>query len=90
MFVLIYVRAYEQIRRSGFLSLPHRTTLNKYTGFTTIGTGFNPDIIKHMYDEVKFTELKEFEKHIILLFDEMKIKSGLVYSKPSGTIIGFT
>ena len=43
-----------------------------------------------MYDEVKFTELKEFEKHIILLFDEMKIKSGLVYSKPSGTIIGFT
>ena len=47
-------------------------------------------MIKHMYDDVKFTELKEFEKHIILLFDEMKIKSGLVYSKPSGTIIGFT
>ena len=87
---MIYVGAHEEIRRSGFLSLAHRTTLNKYTGFTTIGTGFNPDMIKHMYDDVKFTELKEFEKHIILLFDEMKIKSGLVYNKPSRTIIGFT
>ena len=90
LFVFIYVGAYEQIRRSGFLSLSHRTTLNKYTGFTTIGTGFNPDMIKCMYDGVKFTELKEFEKHIILLFDGMKIKSGLVYSKSSGTIVGFT
>ena len=90
MFAFIYVGAYEQIRRSGFLSLPHRTTLNKCTGLTTIGTGFNSDIIKHMYDDVKFTELKEFEKHIILLSDEMKIKSGLLYSKSSGTIIGFT
>ena len=79
----IYVGAYEQIRRSSFLRLPHRTTLNKYTGFTKIGTGFDPDIIKHVYDDVKLEELKEFEKHIILLFDEMKIKSGLVYSKSS-------
>ena len=88
MVAFIYVGAYEQIRRSSFLSLPHRTTLNKYIGFTTIGTGFDPDIIKHMYDDVKLEELKEFEKHIILLFDEMKIKSGLVYSKSSGTISG--
>ena len=88
MVAFIYVGAYEQIRRSSFLSPPHRTTLNKYIGFTTIGTGFDPDIIKHMYDDVKLEELKEFEKHIILLFDEMKIKSGLVYSKSSGTISG--
>ena len=81
-------RCYEQIRRSGFLSLPHRTTLNRYTGFTRIGTGFNPDIIKHIYDDVKLEELKKFEKHIILLFHEMKIKSRLVYSKSSGTISG--
>ena len=64
---MIYVGAYEQIRRSGFLSLPHRTTLNKYTGFTTIGTEFNPDIIKRMYDDVKFIELKEFEKHNFII-----------------------
>ena len=42
-----------------------------------------------MYDHVKFTELKEFEKHIILLFNEMKIKFGLVHSKSFGMIIGF-
>ena len=50
----------------------------------------NPDIINHIYDDLKFTELKEFEKHIILLFDEIKIKSGLVYSKSSWSIIVFT
>ena len=42
-----------------------------------------------MYDNVEFTELKEFEKHIILLFDEMKIKSGLMYGKSSVTVVGF-
>ena len=47
-------------------------------------------MIKYLYDGIKFTELKEFEKHIILLFEEMKIKYGLVYSKSSGTTIGFT
>ena len=89
MFVFIYVGAYQQVRRRGLLSLPLRTTLNKYTGFTTRGTGFNPNTIKHMYDNVEFTELKEFEKHIILLFDEMKIKSGLMYGKSSVTVVGF-
>ena len=55
------------------LSVSHtRTTLNKYTGFTTIGIGFNPDMIKHKYDGVKFTKLKDFVKHINLLFGEMK------------------
>ena len=41
-----FLGAYEQIRQSGFLELPHRTTLNTYTGFTDICTGFNPDVIK--------------------------------------------
>ena len=43
-----------------------------------------------MYNDIKFTELKEFEKHILLLFDEMKIRYGLVYSKSSRTTIGLT
>ena len=33
---------------------------------------------------------KACEKHLILLFDEMKIKSSLVYSKSSGKLVGFT
>ena len=52
--------------------------------------GFSPDIIKQLRDDVSFEQLKTYEKHLNLLFDEMKIKSGLVYNKPSGTMVGFT
>ena len=52
--------------------------------------GLSPDIIKQLRDDVSFEQLKAYEKHLILLFHEMKIKSGLVYNKSSGTTVGFT
>lgn len=72
------------------VDFPHQTTLNKYTGLTTIGTGFNPDIIKRLRVDVSFEKLKTCEKYLFLLFDEMKIKSSLVLSKSSGKLIWFT
>ena len=82
--------AYEQLRKSGFLELPHRTTLNQYTSFTSSGVWFNPDINKRLYDDLKVSTLQRYEKQTILLFDKIKIKSGLVYSKSLGCIVGFT
>ena len=35
------------------------------------------------------TTAKEMEKFIVLAFDEMKIKEGLVYDKHSGHLMGF-
>ena len=64
--------------------------MNKYTGFTTIGTRFNPDIIKRLRDDVSFEQLRACEKYLTLLFDVMKIESDLVYSKSSGKLVGFT
>ena len=37
---------YEHLRRSRFLTLPHKITLLKYTGFTNMSTGYNYDVIK--------------------------------------------
>ena len=34
--------------------------------------------------------LQRYEKETILLFDDIKIKLGLVYSKSIGRIVGFT
>lgn len=82
--------AYEHLRDSGFIELPHRTTLNQYTSFTSSGTGFNPDIIKRFCEDLEIEKLKKYEKQTNLLFDEIKIKSGLVYSKSSGRVVGFT
>ena len=85
-----FLGAYEQIRQSGFLELPHRTTLNTYTGFTDICTGFNPDVIKFMIQDCFTDSPKNHECEIALLFDEMQIKAGLVFNRHSGKLVGFT
>ena len=81
---------YEHLRSSGFLHLPHKSTLQQYSNFTESTTGFNPDVIKFFFDEIKIDKLTENEKNIALLFDEMHIKSGLVFSRSSGKLVGFT
>jgi len=40
-------------------------------------------------DDLKDYDLKDYEKHVSVVFDEMKIKEGLVYNKNEGSIVGF-
>lgn len=89
-FSLLILEEYEQNHHSGFLSLPHQTTLKEYTEFTTIETRFNLDIIKILRDNNSFQQLKACEKYLSLFFNDIKIKSGLVFSKSSGKLAGFT
>ena len=81
--------AYEFIKRSSFLKLPHKTTLLDYTLYTKPGSGFNPDVLERLYEEADVENLKPHQKNVSLLFDEMKIKADLVYNKASGKLIGF-
>ena len=69
--------------------LLHISTLKKYINFTDPMTGFNPDIIKQLIKYLKFEVLQEYQKHVSLLFDEMKIQSNFVYKKSTGKILGF-
>ena len=39
---------------------------------------------------INFDEIKDFERNVGLIFDEMKIKSGLVFCKTTGKLVGFT
>ena len=84
--------AYKQIasKRLGFLKLPHVNTLKQYCKFSTGGPGFNPDILKRLAEESSLPTLKEFQKNVTLIFDEMQIKSNLVYKRSTGKLIGFT
>lgn len=86
----LYLSTYEHIRQTGFLQLPHRTTLNQYTNFTDIGTEYNPDVIKRMYSDMNINEMPPNQRICSVLFDEMKIKSGLVFSTKTGRLLGFT
>ena len=76
------------ISSSGSLKLTHLSTLSKYTNFTDIMSRFSPDIIKKLAAETKLTEMNDHEKNCSVLFDE--IKSGLVVSRATGKLIGFT
>ena len=48
------------------------------------------DITETLVTEIKLTEIKDHEINCSLLFNEMKIKSGLVFSRATGRLIGFT
>ena len=89
---LVSPAAYRQMASKGnkFIVLPHVSTLKKYINYTEPTSGFNPDVIEQFVLDSRLATLKEFEKNVSLSFDEIKIKSGLVYKKGTGKIIGFT
>ena len=62
----------------------------KYASFTDMSTGFNIDVINKFLSDIKIDTLSEYDKNISLLFDEMKMKSGLVFSRSTGCLVGFT
>ena len=75
--------AYKQIssKRLNFMRLPCIETLRKYINFTKPSTGFNPDIIERLIVDSDLENLEDFQKDVALSFDEMKIKSDLVYQR---------
>ena len=71
----------------GILRLPSTRTLKDYKNFIKPGTGFRQEIVQ---DLVKMTkEYSNTQRYLVLMFDEMKIKSNLVIDKHSDELIGF-
>ncbi|XP_071483429.1 uncharacterized protein [Diadema antillarum] len=80
--------AYNLIRKSGFINLPHENTLRNYTHFSDTAPGFNGDLLKHAVEEYDLKDQAKYKKNVCLLMDEMKIKSGLVFNS-TGRLVGF-
>lgn len=78
---------YEEIRNSGILKLPSSRTLRDYKNFIKPGVGFQEGIIE---DLTNFTRnYSNCHRYVTLMFDEMKIKSNLVFDKHGDELIGF-
>ena len=78
----IYLRyqsksAYENIRQ--FISLPSQTTLRDYTHHIKAEPGFSGNVDIQLCNATKLGECEEWQKHVILLIDEMHIKEDLVF-----------
>ena len=81
--------AYEAIRNSGVLTLPSQRTLRDYTHHMPSKVGFNASVDEQLMVEAGMDHLKEYEKCVVILADEMHIKDDLVYNKHTGELVGF-
>ena len=74
----------------GFISLPSERTLRDYTHWIEFGTGTSTAAVDRLNQDLNYEKLSNTQKKIVLLMDEMKIHSGLVFNKNSGQLVGFT
>lgn len=79
--------AYDALR--GILKLPCGRTLQDYTRWVKAGQGIQPEVTKQLMDEVKMDSLQEWQKYVAVIFDEMKIKEGIVYNKHECRVVGY-
>ena len=86
---MISSAAYHAMCSSGFVTLPSERTLRDYSNFFQSKAGFQHEVNKQLMKEAKLDECDDLQRHVVLVFDEMKIKEDLVYNKNSGEVIGF-
>ena len=79
--------AYNEIRNSGILKLPSSRTLKDYKNFIKPGTGFQKGVVDNLKKStINYTNQ---QRYITIMFDEMKIRSNLVFDKNNDELIGF-
>ena len=79
--------AYRELRDSGALILPSERVLRDYKNYFKPKAGINQENIESLREKTKqFTDL---QRYIVLVMDEMKIQSNLVFDKVSGDLVGF-
>ena len=78
------------MRSSGFITLPSERTLRDYTRWIESRTGCQPEVTQQLLDELSKVKLSEnLKKHVALVFDEVKVKEGIVYDKHNCRVVGF-
>ena len=64
-------------KTKGFLNLSHINTLKKCSSFTSTSVGFNQEL----FPDNNIVYLEDYQKNVILNFDENKIKNGPIYRR---------
>lgn len=73
--------AYKTLRLSGCIALPSQRTLRDYTYHVKACTGFSLDVDNQLMNAPEVVESEDWEKHVVLILDEMHIREDLVYDK---------
>ena len=81
--------AYHSLRSSGFLKLPSERTLRGCTHYFKSKPGFQVEVEQMLMKEVGIDKIPEYQKYVVILFDEMKVKESIVYDEHSSHVIEF-
>lgn len=79
--------AYEALRK--VITLPSSRTLRYYTHVYKAKLGFQVEVDKQLCQEFQIDEIPEWKKYVGIVFDEMKVKEGIIYDKHECHIIGY-
>ncbi|XP_014679242.1 PREDICTED: uncharacterized protein LOC106819095 isoform X2 [Priapulus caudatus] len=79
--------AYDTLRKTGILKLPGHSTLRDYSNVIHPKAGFLPEVIQELRRTT--ANLEDNQRYVVLLHDEMTIKSDLVFDRRSSEIVGF-
>jgi hypothetical protein len=89
----IYIKShglYEDLRNSGGLKLPSGRLLSDYKNFDSPDSGWKTSHLQNMKTQFKKMKPPKHAKLGGLIFDEVKIKEGLVFDCKNWELIGFT
>lgn len=78
---------YKFLRNSKNINLPAESSIRRWIGNSKFKTGFNPNVFKQL--KIKADTMDEKERYCTLVFDEMKIKHFLEYSKYLDLVEGY-
>ena len=79
--------AYRELQDSGALILPSERVLRDYKNYFKPKAGINPENNEALRE--KAISLTGIQRYVVVVMDEMKIQSNLVFDKHSGDLIGF-
>ena len=79
--------AYRELRESGALVLPSERILRDYKNYFPPKAGINNENLNAL--RKKAASFTGNQRYVVLVMDEMKIQSDLVFDKNSGDLVGF-
>ena len=84
--------AYRAVQQSGVIALPSERTLRDYTHWVSIKDGPQAEVLLHIRKSMGFSEeaATDSKVYFALSMDEMKIRSGLLFRKHTGELLGFS
>ncbi|KAK3919897.1 Polycomb protein Asx [Frankliniella fusca] len=82
--------AYEFINDTQVFTFPSSRRLYDYSHFVEATEGCQAEITNCFREKIRKSGEEDHFSYINLMFDEMNIRSGLVFSRTSGELIGFT